>query len=75
MVDNDYNIIKPVESLKNIVGLSPTRRREQRRGRQDTNAGHNEEAEQQMSESSGQADSDSEPTEDRNGRHSIDYCA
>ena len=35
MVDYDSNMIKPVDSLQNIIGLSPAGRREQRNKRQD----------------------------------------
>ena len=34
MADNDSIIIKPVESLKNIAGLTPAGRRENRKRRQ-----------------------------------------
>lgn len=35
MADNDSNIVKPVEGMQNITGLSPARRRQQRKRRQD----------------------------------------
>ncbi len=43
MMDNfDSNIIKPVDSLQNITGLAPTRRREQRKQKQNFNSDNNE---------------------------------
>jgi hypothetical protein len=35
MVDNNYNIIKPVDGLKNIGGLNPTKRRREGKKQQD----------------------------------------
>ena len=34
MTDNNYNIIKPVESLQNITSLAPIKDREERKRRQ-----------------------------------------
>ena len=34
MTDNNYNIIKPLEDLQNISGLSPIKNREERKRRQ-----------------------------------------
>jgi hypothetical protein len=34
MAENDSNTIKPVEGFQNIAGLTPTKRREQRKRRQ-----------------------------------------
>ena len=36
MADNDYNIIKPVESLQNIGNIIAAKRREERKKRQDS---------------------------------------
>ena len=33
MPDNDYNIIKPVETLQNVAGLTPAKRRKQKKRR------------------------------------------
>ena len=46
MADYDSNIIKPVDNLNNITGLSPARRREERSRRQQLNK-DNEEQDQQ----------------------------
>ncbi len=37
MVDNNSNVIKPVEGLQNIAGLTPTERRKDRKRRQQLN--------------------------------------
>ena len=34
MENNDYNNLKPVESLQNIVGLTPAQRRNEERKKQ-----------------------------------------
>lgn len=75
MPDNDYNIIKPVESLHNIAGLNPAKRREQRKRRQNLNAEQDEEAEQELNDSLEKQSPDNVPTDNENDRHSIDYCA
>jgi len=75
MADKDYNIIKPVEGLQNITGLTPTRRREQRKRRQDLNKENKEEAEQELNDSIAEKTVDSELAEDEKDQHSIDYCA
>ena len=78
MADNDFNIIKPVESLQNIAGLTPTRRREERKRRQNLHEESKEEsepAEGELNESVDEQDFSDELTEDGNDQHSIDYCA
>jgi len=74
MADNDSNIIKPVESLHNIAGLTPTKRREQRKRRQNLNAEENKEPEEQLNEPVDEQDSD-EPGENEDAQNTIDYCA
>ena len=42
-MDNyDSNMIKPIDSLQNVTGMAPTRRREQRRRKQDFYSGNKE---------------------------------
>ncbi len=50
MADNDYNIIKPVEGLQNIAGLTGAKRREERKRRQNLPGGHEEERESENQE-------------------------
>jgi hypothetical protein len=84
MADYDSNMIKPVEGLQSITGLTPAKRREERKRRQQLNQGNEEEGEQQLNESvdestQGQADSLREQTENGSNRNSndtgVDYCA
>jgi len=85
MADYDSNMIKPVEGLQNITGLTPVKRREQRKRRQqfpEENKEKDKSAEGELSESVDEQDLDNPPegrTEDENGRNldsaGIDYCA
>ena len=75
MPDNDYNIIKPVEGLQNIAGLTPARRREERKRRQDMRREKREESGQEPNGLADQQSTGSEFAEDENEQHSIDYCA
>jgi hypothetical protein len=74
MADSDSNIIKPVESLHNIGGLTPAKRREERKRRQNWPEQENDEFEQQPDES---VDEQDMSDFDNNGdeRNTIDYCA
>ena len=77
MADNDHNIIKPVESLQNIGRLTPTKRRQERKKRQnlyEQNDQEHELAEDELNEST-KEDIDGEITENVQDEHSIDYCA
>ena len=85
MADYDSNMIKPVEGLQNITGLTPVKGREQRKRRQqfpEENKEKDESAEGELSESVDEQELDNPPegrTEDENGRNpdgvAIDYCA
>ena len=50
MADKDSNTIKPVESLQNITGLTPARRREERKRRQDLHKKQQQEIEEEPNE-------------------------
>ena len=72
MADTDFTIIKPVEGLQNVHGLSPTTRREERRRRQEPSNKHREDAEDQSQPD----DASEEPKPNAgDGSHAIDYCA
>ena len=82
MPDNDYNIIKPVESLQNIGALTPARRRKERKHRQNLHEQNEEERKKEPDESSKKEPNESSRKElndkiieDEADRHSIDYCA
>ena len=75
MADYDSNLIKPVDGLKNITGISPVKHREERKRRQQL---HHENEENDES-----AKEEETPTEERTGNKrdinsdgiGIDYCA
>ena len=75
MPDNGYNIIKPVGSLHNVAGVTPAKRREERKRRQNSHGKHNEQAEQESNDAADQESPDNTSIDDENDRHSIDYCA
>ncbi|MHC4570552.1 MAG: hypothetical protein ACYS0C_00550 [Planctomycetota bacterium] len=75
MADKDSNIIKPVESLQNITGLTPARRREERKRRQDLHKKQEQEIEEEPNETIDEQNLSDELTENENGQNTIDYCA
>jgi hypothetical protein len=75
MADKDSNIIKPVESLQNIAGLTPTRRREQRKRRRKLYNKKEQGAEQRLNDSIDEHNLPEEPAENENDDNTIDYCA
>ena len=79
MADFNSDIIKPVESLRNITGISPARRREDRRRREQLNKNSKEDKhetdnnlEKTLDENKSQKWS-GESKENEDGR--IDFCA
>ena len=77
MADNDHNIIKPVDGLQNIAGLTPAKRREERKKQQNLPEQKDQQrelAEDELNEST-EKDVGSEIIENAQDRHSIDYCA
>jgi len=77
MADNVHNIIKPVEGLQNIAGLSPTKRREKRKKRQNLHEQEDRQrelAEDELNESS-EEDIGNKIAENGRDKRSIDYCA
>lgn len=75
MADYDSNMIKPVQSLQNITGLSPAKRREERKHRDQSNQQYRNEEE--PAEDKSVEPENENRTENRNGRNKrrIDYCA
>ncbi len=75
MADYDSNIIKPVQSLQNITGLSPAKRREERKHRDQS--GQQFWTEEEPSEDKSTESEDENRTENREDRNKrrIDYCA
>lgn len=82
MADYNSNMIKPVEGLQSITGLTPAKRRDERKRRQQFQQENQGKDEQLMNESVEQQDKD-DPSEggaeDRDNMNSgttgIDYCA
>lgn len=75
IADNDFNIIKPVESLQNIAGLTPVKHREQRKRRQGLHEEKKGESEQEPDNSVDEQDVSAELIENEEDGHSIDYRA
>ncbi len=82
MADYDSNLIKPVEGLQSITGLTPAKRREERKHRQQLHQEDEEKDEQQSNESLEEQNGDDtsqEWTENRisrdDGSAGIDYHA
>jgi hypothetical protein len=70
MADSDFNVIKPVESLQTIQGLTPITRQQERKRRQRPK-------EERRDETQEKHDETTEPQlhNDNDGSHAIDYCA
>ncbi len=82
MADYNSNILKPVEGLQSITGLTPAKRNEKRKRRRQLQQENEEKGEQQLDESveeQNMADSPEKQTENRGNRNpddtKIDYCA
>ncbi len=80
MIDNDSNIIKPVEGLHNIAGLTPVKSREDRKRRQQFN-----QAKEQNSDAEGHTNNATdekklpvditENEDEQSASGGVDYCA
>jgi hypothetical protein len=76
MTDNDYNIIKPIESLRNIAGLASAKHREEKKRRQNTKDEHeSKNVTEEQNNSASQQNHSNIPTNDQAEQHTIDYCA
>jgi hypothetical protein len=75
MADSDYNMIKPVEGLPNIPGLTPAKRREERKRRQHSPDEQNDSASEEPNDLGDQARPDNGYVDDDNEKHFIDYRA
>jgi hypothetical protein len=72
--DNDYNIIKPVDNLKNVGALTPVDRRDEKRRRQGQKDKRRA-ATDQRNLSDAQQDETSRSDNDQAEQGSIDYRA
>jgi len=80
MVDNDSIIIKPVEGLQNIAGLTPAKDRENRKRRQQLKRANEKssDTEDQPNDTTGDQQLPVDLTESENEQSTsggIDYCA
>jgi len=74
MVDSNYNMIKPVESLQNVAGVTPVKERKER-NRQKKQKEKSQQEHEQIPDESLEAESGSETTGQQDDPNSIDYCA
>jgi len=75
MAEYDSNLIKPVEGLKNITGLTPVKHREERKRRQQLNQENEEKDESARDrETLPEEQTENDRDIDSNGI-GIDYCA
>jgi hypothetical protein len=76
MADSDSNIIKPVETMQNLPGVTPAKRREERKRRQERGYTSEEEYNRQQEAETGNKNKNSVEKE-KNGQSgdTIDYCA
>lgn len=70
MADSDFNVIRPVEGLQSIQGLTPTRRRQERRHQQQPKGEQRDEPEEKHDQSA-----EPQAPAGNNGPHAVDYCA
>ena len=87
MADYDSNMIKPLEGLQSVTGLTPAKQREEKKRRQQLQQENEEKDEpsegglnESVNESAqGPDKSDQKLAENQNGRNSdgtgVDYCA
>ena len=82
MADYNSNILKPVEGLQSITGLTPAKRNEKRKRRRQLQQENEEKGEQQLDEPvelQNMADAPEKKTENQGNRNPddtrIDYCA
>ena len=75
MADNDSSIIKPVEGMQNIAGLTPARRRDQGKQQRNLQEERSGESERETNESAGEQDLNDELTKNAKDKSTIDYCA
>ncbi|GAG33049.1 unnamed protein product [marine sediment metagenome] len=79
MAENDYNIIKPVESLQNIRNLNSVKRREEQKKRQNLHEQNDQETEEELDQETDEKITDPEPAENKEPSDpdstGIDYCA
>jgi len=71
MADSDLNIIKAVEALPSIQGLTPARQRQERRRREQPDEHSGSEPDEELANEAADEQASGSPDDP----HSIDYCA
>jgi hypothetical protein len=75
MTDYDSNMIKPVDSLKNISGLTPVKHREERKSRQQLQHENDEKDETLKGEETLPEEKVGNESDIKSDSIGIDYCA
>ena len=75
MADYDSNLIKPVDSLKNITGMDPVKHREERKRRQQLKHGNEEKDKTGQGRDSSQQEQAGDKIDINSDGIGIDYCA
>ncbi len=73
MADNNYNMVKPVENLHNVAGLTPIAERKQ--GNRPKNQKDKNKQHEQMPEKPFDVKPENEAYGQQDDPNSIDYCA
>ena len=74
MADSNYNMIRPVESLQNVAGLTPVKERKER-NRQEEQKEKTQHEHEQIPDQVSQAEPENETEQQQSDPNSIDYCA
>ena len=74
MADSNYNMIKPVESLHNIAGLTPVKERKER-SRQENRKHRNQPQHEQIPDEPFPPETSNKTAAQQDDPNSIDYCA
>lgn len=75
MADYDSNLIKPVDSMKNITGMDPVKHREKRKRRQQLNHDNEEQDETGQDQDSSPQEKAGNKIDINSNGTGIDYCA
>ncbi|UCG46219.1 MAG: hypothetical protein JSU94_12015 [Phycisphaerales bacterium] len=74
MATDDFNLVKPVESLQNIGALTPVKQGKEKKNRQDFRGQNQKKRKQEPNDASDEM-SEKQTTSEEPNEHSIDYCA
>lgn len=77
MADSNYNMIRPVESLQNIAGLTPVKERKERKQQEEQKQKKRQEQQdqEQTPKDTSEMKPDNATREQQKDTDSIDYCA